>query len=133
MTADRLTALAEHACYFRVIEQTGSVAAFLLAFRKGAPYDSPNFVWFDVRLDDFVYIDRVVIAAAFRGAGFATRLYDDLTAFARSCGVRRLTCEIDLEPPNPGSLAFHDKRGFCEIGRQRPEGAKLVSLRQISI
>ncbi|HXV37437.1 MAG TPA: hypothetical protein VEC18_09820 [Myxococcota bacterium] len=32
-------------------------------------------------------------------------------------------------PPNPGSLAFHERCGFVEVGRQDTDGgAKLVCL-----
>ncbi|HUB85153.1 MAG TPA: GNAT family N-acetyltransferase [Rhizomicrobium sp.] len=129
----RLAALAKAACYFRVVEDGGAVAAFLLGFRKGAGYDSPNFLWFDARFDDFVYVDRVVVSAEFRGRKLADRLYDDLESFARANGVDRVTCEVNVEPPNPVSLKFHARRGFREIG-QIPYGpGKTVALLQCDL
>jgi predicted GNAT superfamily acetyltransferase len=128
MDEPRLAQLVRAACYFRVVEEGGVVAAFLLGFRKGADYDSPNFLWFDERYDDFVYVDRVVVDAAFRGRGLADRLYDDFEAFARGLGVGRVTCEVNVEPPNPVSLRFHERRGFREVGRIPYGPAKTVSL-----
>jgi predicted GNAT superfamily acetyltransferase len=44
----------------------GNFDAFLLAFDQGADYDSPNFLWFRARYPRFVYVDRIVVAAAAR-------------------------------------------------------------------
>ena len=30
-----------------------------------------------------------------------------------------LVCEVDIDPPNEASLAFHRSRGFEEIGGQQ--------------
>jgi uncharacterized protein len=124
----RLAKLAAAACYFRVIAQDAEIAAFLLGFRKGADYDSPNFLWFDRNFADFVYVDRVVVAPAFRGRQLADSLYDDFEGFARDRDVSRVTCEVNVEPPNPASLRFHARRGFREIGRLPYGEAKIVAL-----
>lgn len=129
----RLTQLAKASCTLRVIEEGGTVAAFLLGFRKGADYDSPNFLWFDARFDDFIYVDRVVVSPEFRGRKLAGILYDDFESYARARGVPRITCEVNVEPPNPVSLKFHARRGFREIG-QIPYGpGKTVVLLQCDV
>jgi predicted GNAT superfamily acetyltransferase len=131
MDAARLAKLAGAACYFRVIELEGEIAAFLLGFRKGADYDSPNFQWFEQQGGDFVYIDRIVVDERFRGRRLGDLLYSDIEAYAHKVGAPRLTAEIDVEPPNPLSLKFHDRWGFKEIGQQAPyDGTKVVSLRE---
>jgi uncharacterized protein len=91
--------------------------AFLLAFDQDADYDSPNFVWFRERLARFVYVDRVVVAPQARGQGHARRLYDELFERARRAGHDQVVCEVNAEPPNPVSHAFHAALGFREIGR----------------
>lgn len=113
--------------YLRVVEEGGAIAAFLLAFRKGDDYAGVNFAWFGARYDDFLYVDRIVVAPDFRGRKLAERFYDDLDAFARERGIPRITCEVNIEPPNPVSLRFHDKRGFQEVGREGYAG-KTVSM-----
>lgn len=30
--------------------------------------------------------------------------------------------EVNVDPPNPGSLRFHDRLGFTEVGRQATKG-----------
>lgn len=115
------------ASYFRVVELDGKVAAFLMGFRKGDDYAGVNFAWFAQRYDDFLYVDRVVVSPTFRGQKLADRLYDDVEAFARVRDIPRITCEVNVEPPNPVSLRFHARRGFREVGREGYAG-KTVSM-----
>jgi uncharacterized protein len=124
LSAERLEALHRSAAYHRVIEIDGAIAAFLLAFREGAPYDSPNYLWFVERYPAFLYIDRIVVAVSHRGGGFGAMLYDDIGAFAARSGAPWLTCEFDIEPPNPGSMRFHERTGFSEVGTQWLGGGK---------
>jgi predicted GNAT superfamily acetyltransferase len=124
-----LDALAGQAAWFQVVERDGAVQAFLLALREGADYASPNYRWFAPRYPRFLYVDRVVVDAAARGAGLGPALYDALFAFARAQGIATVTCEFDVEPPNPASARFHARYGFVEVGRQRVAGGrKEVSL-----
>ena len=96
--------------------------AFLLAFDQAADYDSPNFLWFRDRTPRFVYVDRIVVAPAARGRGHARRLYDDLFAQARRAGHDQVVCEVNSEPANPASDAFHAALGFSEVGRATIHG-----------
>jgi uncharacterized protein len=120
----RLHVLHTQAAYHRVVEIDGEVAAFLLVLREGLDYDSPNYRWFVEHYDRFLYVDRIVVAVAMHGRGLAGLLYDDLFAFAAQSGVAHLTCEFDLEPPNPGSAKFHARYGFREVGTQWIGGGK---------
>ncbi len=102
-------------------------AAFLLVFDESANYNSPNFLWFRERFDSFLYIDRVVVGAAYRRLGLGRILYDDLFRRAGRLGRRRIACEVNLRPPNPVSDAFHAKLGFAEIGQSiAGDSGKLV-------
>ena len=102
----------------------GAVEAFILAFDQDAEYDSPNFFWFQNRYPRFVYIDRVVVAKAARGRGHARRLYEELFAKAVKAGHTLVTCEVNADPPNPGSDAFHASIGFVEVGDAAILGGK---------
>jgi predicted GNAT superfamily acetyltransferase len=88
----------------------------MLAFDHEADYDSPNFFWFRARHPRFVYVDRIVVAASARGRGCARRLYHDLFAHALRAGHERVVCEVNSNPPNPESDAFHASLGFVEVG-----------------
>ncbi len=109
----RLAQLIDRAFFVHAL---GDAEAFLLAFDQAADYDSPNFLWFRDRYPRFVYVDRIVVAPAARGRGHARRLYDALFEAARHAGHERIVCEVNTEPPNPASDAFHAALGFVEIG-----------------
>jgi predicted GNAT superfamily acetyltransferase len=53
--------------------------------------------------------------------------------FAATHSVGLVTCEYDVEPPNPASERFHARFGFREVGRQRLDGGKLVSLQAAQV
>ena len=109
----RLRHLVEQAFLARRI---GDLDAFLLAFDQDARYDSPNFLWFCARYPRFVYVDRIVVASSARGRGCARRLYRDLFEHAAKAGHQRVVCEVNSNPPNPASDAFHAALGFVEVG-----------------
>lgn len=90
--------------------------AFLIAFDEGARYDSPNFLWFRERYPRFVYVDRIIVAGAARGRGHARSLYEALFQAAQGAGHELICCEVNVEPPNPASDAFHAALGFREVG-----------------
>lgn len=130
----RLKELHAAASYHRVVEEEGVVLAFLLVFREGTSYDSPNYLWFSARYPRFMYIDRIVVSADARGRGLGLALYRDLVSVAGTTGVDLLCCEYDLEPPNPGSARFHAQFGFREVGQQRVAGGKkAVSLQVLQL
>lgn len=94
----------------------GEADALLLAFDQAVDYDSPNFLWFRARYDRFVYVDRIVVAGAARGRGLARAIYGFLFDRARAAGHERIVCEVNADPPNPASDAFHAALGFVEVG-----------------
>jgi predicted GNAT superfamily acetyltransferase len=107
--------LIRESCYARGIG--GGADAFLIAMDQDADYASPNFQWFRERFERFVYIDRIITAEQARGRGLARALYEDLFAEAARLGHALVGCEVNLEPANPVSDAFHAALGFVEIGR----------------
>jgi predicted GNAT superfamily acetyltransferase len=119
LTPERLRHLAVQAFYARRI---GDIDAFLLAFDEKADYDSPNFFFFRNRYPRFVYVDRIVVAPSARGGGLAQRLYRDLFTRAAHAGYDCVVCEVNSEPPNPASDAFHERLGFSPVGSARIHG-----------
>ena len=94
---------------------------FLLVMDQTAAYDSPNFHWFKNEADRFLYVDRIVVAHQYRRGGFARALYETLFDFAQENGFDRIFCEVNADPPNPRSDAFHMALGFRRIGEARLE------------
>ncbi len=93
-----------------------------MAFDHDADYDSPNYLWFRARYPRFVYVDRIVVAPAMRKRGLANRLYEDLFQAARLAGHDRVVCEVNSDPPNPASDAFHAALSFVEVGHASIHG-----------
>jgi predicted GNAT superfamily acetyltransferase len=109
----RLQALLGWAAAAPAVVEGDRLDAFLLGFGPGSDYDSPNYRWFADRLDRFAYVDRVIVGPHAQGRGLARRLYD---AFAAQT-PGPLVCEVNSQPANPGSDAFHARLGFAEMGR----------------
>lgn len=128
MDLDRLRALHAMAALHRVAERDGAVVGFLLAFTDSAAYDGANYRWFAQHYPRFLYVDRIVVDRAAARGGVGRRLYEDLFAHARRLGIGRVTCEYDIDPPNPASRAFHERFGFLEVGTRITDGGKRVSL-----
>lgn len=114
LDADGLSRCRAQARWALVCEVEGQVAAFTIAYAPGATYESINYAWHAARFDDFVYLDRIAVDPAFRRRGIAGAIYDTVETAARAHG--RLVCEVNSQPPNVESLAFHRARGYEEIG-----------------
>lgn len=125
--AGRMRWYAGNASYFRVAAAGGELIAYLVGFRAGSDYTSPNYRWFCERYDEFAYVDRVAVSAAARRSGIATRLYEDFAA-AMPPGVPVMTCEVNLRPPNASSMEFHRRLGFTRVGSLRSDNGKEVAM-----
>jgi uncharacterized protein len=126
--AGGLAALLVHADLALVAERSGQIVGFAIAIAPGAAYTSPNYRFFEARGSDHLYLDRIAVAANARRQGVAGALWDAVEDRARRCGRAEITCEVNVRPPNPGSLAFHLGRGFVEVGRQDTAGEITVAL-----
>ena len=113
LTREQLAELAERSFLAQVADPQ---AAFMLAFDQDADYHSPNFLWFCQRYPRFAYVDRVAVSDDHRRKGLAAQLYDALFDAARTAGHSHVVCEVNSDPPNPGSDALHAARGFEIVG-----------------
>ncbi len=105
------------ATLFLVAEADGAVQGYLIAYDPEREYDGEEFLWFRERGRDFLYVDQIAVSARARGAGVGRALYDEAAREAAARGLASLVCEVNIEPPNPQSMAFHERLGFSEIGR----------------
>ncbi|KZK87341.1 Acetyltransferase (GNAT) family protein [Pseudovibrio sp. Ad13] len=119
MTRDGFAELIKKATYVRIADKE---AGLLITYDQGGEYSSVNFKWFCAGYDNFLYVDRIVISKAARGQGIAGKLYDDLFNFAKAKGYERIVCEVNSDPPNPASDAFHASLGFQIVGEAKLEG-----------
>ncbi len=127
MDEARLRALRGWADRFDVVDVDGRVAGFVVTIGPGTAYDSDNYRWFSERHGDrMAYLDRIVLAPAHRRGGLGSAVYDAVERDAARHG--RLCLEVNVEPPNEPSLAFHDRRGFTEVGRRSEPGHVVAML-----
>ena len=133
VTIDEMANFLDIADYFKSIIIENIVAGFLIALHPGKDYYSLNYKWFEKRYKSFIYVDRIVIGSSYRGNGLGKAFYNDLAIFAKH-KTDDITCEVNIRPKNKGSIIFHKKYGFCEVGTQATEnGKKEVSLMKYKI
>ena len=109
----------------------GEVCAFCITFAPDAPDAGTNHRWFADRFESFVYLDRIAIDSAHQNLGLGALLYQAVEQrMFDSAKHSLLCCEVNLEPPNPGSLRFHKRIGFTEVGQHSPQQGYVVSLLQ---
>ena len=123
ITINDMTQFLEMADYFRVIKVKDNIAGFLIALTPGKDYHSPNYKWFEKKYSQFMYVDRIVIDPSFQSKGLGRAFYDDLKIFSQRY-TPIITCEVNLKPKNEGSLLFHKKYGFEQMGTQETDGGK---------
>ena len=109
-----------------VLDDSGEVQGFLMGVDPGENYDSKNYRYFESRITNHFYIDRVVLSESLRGQGAGTALYEHVFDLARQAGRDGVTCEVNLQPPNPGSLRFHHRMGFVDVDTQATKGGAVV-------
>jgi uncharacterized protein len=126
LSEEQLAGMIRMAFYARGFGPALTPAALLIAFDQQSPYVNPNFQFFRDRHQRFIYVDRLITASHGRRQGLARRLYENLFLRAAEAGHHIVGCEVNLDPPNPASDAFHVSMGFAEVGRARLENGKTV-------
>jgi uncharacterized protein len=106
-----LRRLLDASCYAKVV---GDVDALLIALDQDASHNG------------LVYVDRIVVHPRAQGQGLARQLYAHMFASASQQGHRHIGCEVNVDPPNPASDAFHAALGFHEVGRAQISPTKTV-------
>ena len=98
-----------------VAEDAGDIAGFVITLPPGAEYDSSRYRWFEDKLvDDYVYLDRIVVSDEHRRKGVASKLYEEIEGDT--------PVALEVYDTNDVSLAFHESRGFEEVGALTHDG-----------
>ena len=108
------------------LNRSGEIIAFLLSLGGGQPYESENYRWFEDRGVRHQYIDRIVVGESARGTGVGRAMYESVFERARERGATEVTAEVNLDPPNPRSMAFHERLGFRQLGEQVTKGGAIT-------
>ena len=105
------------------------VVGYALAFNSNAPYDGEEFGFFQQTMaQPFIYIDQVATQLEFRRTGMGSSIYDAIEKGARLSKASALCCEVNINPPNPVSFAFHRSRGFRQSGTLTTTDGRVVAL-----
>lgn len=129
VSLDRLRALVATSLTTLVAVGPEGPAGLLVCLDETADYDSPNFLWLKQRYPRFFYVDRIALDPDARGRALGQALYETLLTRLADTPSHRdlpLACEVNTEPANPGSLRFHARLGFREIGTQTFGDGKAV-------
>ncbi len=104
-----------------VLDDAGEVGGFVITLPTGATYDSSRYEWFEDRLEDYVYLDRIVVAETHRRQGVASRLYDAIEE-------ADLPVALEVYDTNVPSLEFHRQRGYEKLGELDHAGKRNLML-----
>ena len=88
---------------------------FVICLSPGTTYSSLNYAWFNNKYDEFIYVDRIAVSLDHRGEGIGTKLYGKVISYSQEKEVP-IAAEVNLNPPNPGSMRFHHRFEFEEVG-----------------
>lgn len=110
----RLDQLLDWADRADIIEHDGQRAGFVITMAGDSAYDGFYFGNFrDRYAEAFYYLDRIVVTEHFHRLGLGSFAYNELENVAAR--HQRMALEVDIEPPNEASIAFHRKRGYVDL------------------
>ena len=129
-TAKALDRIAAESIITIVADVDGAIGGFCFVLGPGADYASLNYAWFSEQYDDFVYLDRVAISPAFQRRGIGRAMYTEVERLAAEHHptATDFVLEVNLEPRNETSLAFHAQLDFVEVGQLEGDDGKVVSM-----
>lgn len=100
---------------------------FVICLSPGTSYGSLNYAWFNQRFDAFLYVDRIAVAHQQRDQGIGSMLYEQVIISANQQGVP-VAAEVNSTPPNPGSMRFHERFRFKEVGELHHQEKSVMML-----
>ena len=91
----------------------GKIAAFIICFREDSGYESKNYLYFNKKYKEFLYVDRVGVSKGLENNGLGSTLYKHII---ENFGENLKICaEINTKPMNKKSILFHEKHDFKRI------------------
>lgn len=91
------------------------LVGFVICLPPKTEYASLNYAWFNQRYSGFLYVDRIAVATKYQNQKIGTMLYNFVKSSAQEKGIP-VTAEVNIHPPNPGSMRFHSRHDFQQVG-----------------
>jgi hypothetical protein len=95
--------------------EDGLLTGFVICLLPRTRYGSLNYAWFNENYQDFLYVDRIAVSQKHRNKQIGSLLYERVFKYASELKVP-VAAEVSLNPPNPGSMRFHERNEFVEVG-----------------
>ena len=105
----------------------GTLLGFVICLLPETEYGSLNYAWFNQKFQQFLYVDRIAVPAEHRSRKIGSSLYAKVFFEANRLRVP-VAAEVSLEPPNPGSMRFHFRHEFQEVGVLRHESKSVTMM-----
>ncbi|OYX45174.1 MAG: hypothetical protein B7Y90_18895 [Alphaproteobacteria bacterium 32-64-14] len=128
MTREKYQLLVGWSYRVMIAEAHGAPVGFVILVRPGSAYPSDNYGWFEQTFARHLYVDRIAVSDQARGTGAGRALYEEALRLAAELGEERVTAEVNEDPPNPESMAFHAKMGFRHLVSRMSGAGKVVAM-----
>lgn len=114
-TAETMTENIAFCNHILIADRYGVPLGAVMLMREGTEYKSRNYAWHNQNNEQHLYVDRIIVSEDARGLGVGRKLYQYAIKAAQMNDVP-LTAEVNTEPNNPQSHAFHEALGFDVAG-----------------
>jgi predicted GNAT superfamily acetyltransferase len=101
------------------------LVGFVICLSPNVDYGSLNYAWFNEKYDDFIYVDRIAVSINHRGLGIGSSIYQELFKISKQKRIP-IAAEVNSVPPNPGSMRFHRRFKFLEVGTLKHDEKSVV-------
>jgi predicted GNAT superfamily acetyltransferase len=127
VTLQEISYLLELSTFSLGVFSNDELLGFVICLSPGTDYGSLNYAWFNTRYDEFIYVDRIAVSTGYRDRGIGSLLYKEVVSYSNQYSIP-IVAEVNLNPPNPGSMRFHERFQFEEIGILEHEDKSVTML-----
>jgi predicted GNAT superfamily acetyltransferase len=127
VTPQEISYLLELSSFSLGVFSNDELLGFVICLSPGTDYGSLNYAWFNTKYDEFIYVDRIAVSTGYRDRGIGSLLYKEVVSYSNQHSIP-IAAEVNLNPPNTGSMRFHERFQFEEIGILEHEDKSVTML-----
>ena len=127
VTQQEISYLLELSTFSLGVFSNDELLGFVICLSPDTDYGSLNYAWFNTRYDEFIYVDRIAVSTGYRDRGIGSLLYQEVVSYSNQHSIP-IVAEVNLNPPNPGSMRFHERFQFEKIGILEHENKSVTML-----